>query len=71
MLFPGKYRALFPDDEVSVVLVVIVQPPRLDSRIDLEEGTVPKGLKCEVCIKIGGGGSTHVQKLCRKLSCAK
>ena len=42
MLFPGKYRALFPDDEVSVVLVVIVQPPPLDSRIDLEEGTVLK-----------------------------
>ena len=46
-LFPGKYRPVFPsqpDAEVSIALVVIVQPPPLD----LEEGTIPKDLKDDI-----------------------
>ena len=38
-MFPSQ-----PDAEVSIALVVIVQPPPLD----LEEGTIPKDLKDDI-----------------------
>ena len=60
-MFPGKYWTVLPsqpDAQVSVVLVVILQPPPLDSRVDVEEGTIQKDCKDDIVFTYmrGGGG---------------